>query len=71
MKEYRCYIRTVLLSVLAALVIDAVINFEDYKEGWLAGLKKETTTEENLVNKPRLPIKIGKATGMIFSVLVK
>ena len=46
MKEHRCYVRTILLSILAAFVIDAIVNFEDYQEGWLVGVKQEKTRED-------------------------
>ena len=69
MKERRCYLRTVLLSILAAFLIDAVVNFEDYQQGWLVGLKPEKMQETEQTHQPRLPVKIGKVTGMIFSIV--
>jgi hypothetical protein len=66
MKEHRCYIRTILLSVLAAFVIDAIVNFEDYQEGWLVGVKQEKLQEREQPRELKLPVKIGKVTGAIY-----
>ncbi len=68
MKQYRCYLRTILLSALAALVIDAIINFEDYKRGWHAGLNQENV-REHTTSKDKIPVEIGKVASMAFHFL--
>ena len=67
MTEHRCYIRTILLSILAAFIIDAVVNFDEYKEGWVVGVRQEKKLLDNdEPRKVKLPVKIGKVTGMIY-----
>ncbi len=68
MKRYRCYLRTILLSVLAALVIDAIINFEDYKQGWQAGLQQEP---KNTVASGNFSNAIGKLTGITVYLILR
>ena len=69
MIERRCYIRTVLLSILAAFLIDAIVNFEDYQHGWLVAQRPDNPQEKVHLHHPRLPVEIGKVTRVIFSVL--
>lgn len=68
MKNYRCYLRTVLLSIIAAFVIDAIVNFDEYKHGWAANFEKEKI-EERAPSKPSLPVSIGRVTGSVFFFL--
>jgi hypothetical protein len=58
-----------LLSILAAFVIDAIVNFEDYKEGWLVGIKHEKPQETEQPHQINLPVKIGRVTGMIYNLV--
>jgi hypothetical protein len=58
-----------LLSILAAFVIDAIVNFEDYQEGWLAGVKQEKLQENEHPHQLKLPVKIGKVTGAVYEFL--
>lgn len=70
MKKYSCYLRTVLLSIVAAIIIDAVINFDEYKHGWAANFKKDNVEESTANNsKASLPVSIGKVTGSVFFFL--
>ena len=69
MKEHRCYVRTSLLSILAAFVIDAIVNFEDYQEGWLVGVKQEKTREDEQPRELKPPVKIGKVTGAVYELI--
>jgi hypothetical protein len=69
--RYRPYIRTILLSVLAAIIIDAVVNFEDYKNGWMAARKKESVQEENTAFKVKLPVELGKASSLVFGFIFR
>lgn len=64
MKKHLCYLRAILLSILAAFIIDAVVNFDEYKQGWAAVHYNHEFTHNN---KTELPLQIGKATGMIFN----
>lgn len=72
MKNYRCYLRTVLLSVLAAFIIDAIINFDEYKQGWATSFRDDKG--ENYADykkNVKLPVEIGKATGAIYNFILK
>ena len=68
MKKYGCYFRAVGLSILAALLIDGVINFEDYKEGWTAATKKKQE-EKTGYTSSKLPAQIGKVGATAFLIL--
>ncbi len=46
MKNYHGYLRAVLLSVLAAFIIDAVINYDQYRDGIAARVQKEKQVNE-------------------------
>ncbi|RYZ45940.1 MAG: hypothetical protein EOP49_24260 [Sphingobacteriales bacterium] len=66
MKKYKSYVRAVALSILAALLIDGMVNFDQYRQGWMAGLrKKQADTSE--VTHSRVPEQIGKVTAIAFS----
>lgn len=67
MRKYRCYMRTVLLSVVAAFVIDAIINFDEYKHGWAMSISDQKQNELIHHDTATLPIIIGHATGAVFS----
>ena len=41
MKGYRCYLRAVILSIIAAFLLDAAINFEAYKQEWTTVFRQE------------------------------
>lgn len=70
MRKYRCYVRTVLLSVIAAFVIDATINFDEYKHGWAMSISDQKQNELIHHDAGTLPVVIGKATGAVFSFLL-
>jgi hypothetical protein len=70
MRKYRCYVRTVLLSVLAAFVIDAIINFDEYKHGWAMSFSEEKQNELIHHDTATLPVAIGQATGAVFGFLL-
>jgi len=46
MKAYRCYLKAILLSVLAAIAIDATVNFDQYQRTLLAGFTKKMEQEK-------------------------
>ena len=69
MKEHRCYVRTILLSILAAFVLHAIVKFEDYQEWWLVGVKQEKTREDEQPRELKLPVKIGKVTGAVYELI--
>lgn len=70
MKKQWSYFRAILLSIIAAFIIDAAINFDEYQKGWLVGLH-ETSEHHYKNNEQQLPIQIGKVSGMIFYMLLK
>jgi hypothetical protein len=68
MSKYRCYLRTIFLSAFCALIIDALVNFEEYREGWVASFSKDTLQNSHA---PALPFEIGKVTGAVCYLLMR
>jgi len=67
MKKYRCYLRAIFLSIVAALVLDTAINYDECKEGWNARGKKTNFAG----NYSGVPVFVGKITGAVYHYLLQ
>jgi hypothetical protein len=52
MKKYRSYFRAVFLSMIAAFILDAIINFDQYKRGYLVLTGKDKEKEYSTKDTP-------------------
>ncbi|HRO42406.1 MAG TPA: hypothetical protein PL009_06200 [Flavipsychrobacter sp.] len=52
MKNLLGYIRAILLSIVVALAIDAITNYEDYKQGWAANFSGKKFFEKTKTAHP-------------------
>jgi len=68
--QFRPYIKTVLFSILAAFVIEAVINFDDFKRSFDQGrgIAANISSAENR-SITMLPERIARFTGVFYKVV--
>lgn len=71
MCEYRPYIRTILLSIVAAIVIVAIMSYADRKHEWTAVDRKLPAEELDTRFNAGLPGEIGRVTGSVSSFLLR
>lgn len=66
--KYKAYFRTVLFSVAAAFIIDAVINYDDFRRSFDTGRGKITvmahSTSDSIFKTPE---KVALITGLLYS----
>lgn len=70
MKKFKYLMRALAFSVIMTLVIDTIINFEDYKQGWHLGIKKQANNETMADNSTQLSNRLGKVAAIVYSSLV-
>jgi len=70
MKKFKYLLRALAFSVVMTLVIDTVINFEDYKQGWHIGIKKQINNETMADNSTQFSNQLGKVAAIVYSSLV-
>lgn len=69
MKRYRGYFRAVILSVVAALAIDFVVNMDEYQAGWQAGFYASKPSRQwevkPVVSEPQWPTKLARTVAVL------
>lgn len=69
LSNYKAYIRAIILSAIAAFVIDGVVNFDDLKRNFDAGRGKINavvrTTSDSVFNAPE---KVALITGILYDM---
>lgn len=66
MRVFRSYLRTILLSILAAIVIDTIIHYEEYKHDLVSNINHILPSSEDPIIS--LSGEIGKATSYIINI---
>lgn len=65
--KYKAYLRTVLCSIAAAFIIDAAVNFDDFRRGFDEGRGKITVVAHNASDSIfKAPEKVAVLTGILY-----
>lgn len=70
LKKYRVYIRAVLFSMLAAFIIDAVVNFDDIRNSFDKGRGKVSILTHSTDSAFfKVPEKVAVISGVFYKVI--